>query len=148
MANHATATPNYPSVRDASLKTSDALANGNGAANGTGIDLGPLTGISSRTELSVLLVSAPALNVTQLPNGCTVTYTVQQSATSNFASTTNLAAGLIVQTGSTGAAAATARVKIPSNAGRYIRTVATGAANGNTAVGDCSAKSFTMEVLF
>jgi hypothetical protein len=91
-----------------------------------------------------LLLSAPILTTSELPDTRTVTYTFQDSAdNSSFSAIAGLAT--LVQTGadSAGAAATTRRVALPSNARQYVRvSVATGASTG-----DCSAKNMTLEVL-
>jgi hypothetical protein len=135
-------------VRDASLISEDALPASTGAANGTALDLGTLSDISARVAPMEMLLSAPVLNATLLPNGCTCTYKIEVSNASNFATNTTLIAAAITQTGANGAAASTYRFKIPSDCKRYIRAVATTADNGNTAAGNCAAKKMTLEMLF
>ncbi len=131
-------------VRDGSLKSSDALPAAAGLVNGTAIDLGPLTETSSRSEQVELLLTAPALNVAQLPNTVTATYSLQMSNSSNMASPQSLGNSVIVQTGSNGAASTTFRFKVPSNALRYIGAAVTTAAGA----GNCAAAAMTLELLF
>src|SRR5689334_14896285 len=139
-----------PSVQDASLSTNTALSSStNGTATqATGIDT-EASSLSDFVALTEFLVSAPALNVTQLPNAATMTYSVIASANSNLAGSTTLQANVIVQTGAAGAgaAAATARVRIPSNigvTGRYVGLTAVGANNQANA----AAVSMNLKALF
>lgn len=136
-------------LRDASLKQTVALpsaANGNVNA-ATGLDM-EVTAASDFVALTEVFVSAPALNTTQLPNAATMTYNLIASASANMASPTTLQASVLVQTGAggTGAAAATDRVRLPTNlgsVGRYLALQAVGLNNGN-----CQAASATLELLF
>ena len=135
-------------VRDASLKETKALPAAAGTVNSDGIDLGALSDRGGRFLDCEVLLSAPALGATALPDTTTMTYSIQSSATSNFAATTTLAGSCIVQTGSTGAAASTFRMKIPSNCQRYIRASAVGADVGNVSLGNCAGSELTLELLF
>jgi hypothetical protein len=89
-----------------------------------------------------LLLSAPALLTGALPDTVTATYTLQHSDT-NFSAAT-LSGSCIVQTGNTGAAAGTFRMKLPSNCKRYIRASVVTATNA----GNCAGSSMTLELLF
>lgn len=136
-------------LRDAALKASDALPAAAGTVNGTAIDLGnTLTDRGARLEKDELLLSAPALTVTQLPNTTTMTYALQSSTLANFASNTSLVGSAIVQTGNNAAAAASYRFKLPTNCARYVRAVAVSANVGNATVGNCAASNMTLELLF
>jgi hypothetical protein len=135
-------------VRDALLKQTVALPSSAGTAVITAFDLGEVSASPAADFVAKceLLISAPALNTTQLPDTTTVTYSIEQS-TDNFATNTVvLADKVLVQTGasSAGAAANTARYRPPENVSRYLRVKATTGANS----GDCSAKSLTAELLF
>lgn len=139
-----------PNVQDANLSTNTALsASTNGTATqATGIDTEAST-LSDFVALTEFLVSAPALNTTQLPNAATMTYAVIASANSNLAGSTTIQSSVIVQTGAggNGAAAATARVRLPTNigvTGRYIGLTAVGAASS----GNCSAATMNLKALF
>ena len=135
-------------VRDADLKETEALPAAAGTVYTDGIDLGALSDRGGRFLDGEGLLSAPALTGTQLPDTTTMTYSIQSSATSDFQNATTLAGSCIVQTGDTGAAAATFRFKIPSNCQRYIRAVAVGADVGNASLGNCAASEMTLELLF
>lgn len=98
-----------------------------------------------------LLLTAPALNTTQLPNAATMTYNVVASANSNLAGAVVITGGqsVIVQTGAggAGAAAATGRIRLPSNigaTGRYIGLQEVGAVTN----GNCAAASGKLQMLF
>jgi hypothetical protein len=144
---YTTTSPQSFNVRDAALKSSDTLPNAaNTTVNGTAIDLGPITGISSRNERSEVLLSAPAQTVTTLPNADTLTFALQSSNTANFATNTTLVTNAIVQTGNAGAAATTFRYKVPSNCQRYIRGVAVSGVN-TADPSNSAANKMTLEVL-
>jgi hypothetical protein len=140
-------------VRDGLMNATIALPAAAGAVHTPVIDLGapsadgaPATDFVAQCEL---LVTAPALDTTQLPDTTTAIYEVEQSAngTSNF---TALTAALITQTGAdgAGAAAATARLRLPTNVQRYIRVTVTTANVGEADAGDCSGASVLAEMLF
>ena len=136
-------------VRDANYIASNALPADNVNSNGTALDLGAaLTQNGARLANCELLLTAPALDTNAIPDTTTMTYHIEASATSNFASITTLAASAIVQTGNNGAAADTFRMKIPSDCPRYIRSRAIGADVGNAAIGNCAGSSMTLELLF
>ena len=90
-----------------------------------------------------LLIEAPALVVGDLANGETMTYNVEHS--DDDESFSDLANGVLVQTGAdgAGAAAAEARLRLPSTVKRYVRVAAT-----NSAAGDASDKSVTAGLVF
>lgn len=130
-------------VRDAALYAADALPSSATTKNGTGIDLGAaLSSRGARLEPCELLLSAPALNTANLPDTVTAIYSIQAGAdNSTFA--TPIATSCITQTGNTGAAAASKRIKLPSDCPRYIRASVITATNA----GNCAAKSMTLELL-
>ncbi len=120
------------------FQVSDALVNPAAVALGTAgqstytsvIDTGNLT-VGPGESGDVLfegefLISGPVLNTTQLPNTDTVTYTVQQATESTFAAATYLYKTVLLQTGAsgTGAAAATARFRLPTTCQQYVRAEA------------------------
>ncbi len=134
-------------VKDKLLGVTGALPAAAGSSNTDVLDLG----LSSQadTHLPVeLLVAAPALNATQLPNTTTATYTVQGSTDAAFSSPITLAGSVIVQTGSAGAAAATYRFALPTDCPRYVRAVVTTADVGNASAGNCVAASMSLDVVF
>jgi hypothetical protein len=129
-------------VQDALLSVSIALPNGANTVNSPVIDLGSNEGIpesaapTSEQDYLIrgeLLISAPALTASQLPNSQTMTYSVQMCASSGFGSGVQTYSTPLVQTGaaSAGAAAATARVRPASNALRYWRLSVVNSGSGN-----------------
>jgi hypothetical protein len=92
-----------------------------------------------------VLVTAPALDASALPDGKAMTYAVECDDDPDFASPRTVADAVIVQTGAggAGAAGATARVRLPTDCERYVRCTATG-----SAAGDASAASMAMQMLF
>jgi hypothetical protein len=141
-------TPANFNVRDALLIKSDVLpAAASTTKNGTALDLGnALTARGARLADCELLLSAPALTTTMLPDTKTMTYSIESSVDSAFTSPITLAGSCIVQTGAggAGAAAATFRLKVPSDCARYIRAKAVSGAN----VTDSSTLSMKLELLF
>ena len=106
------------------------------------VDLGtPSTGgLNPRLARFEIEISAPALTVAQLANAQTVSYTVEDSATSG-AAWTAIGGIQLVQTGAggVGAAAAVVRYRLPSDAARYININATASAGaGNPSTADCT----------
>lgn len=132
-------------VKDATFIETKALSNGAGSVSSTGFNLGALTGRGHRPENLEMEIQAPALTTTQLPDSETMTYKVETDDNSGFTSAKTLYDKVIVQTGAggTGAAAATARYKIPSDCEQYIRVTAT-----KTGTGDCTGVSLTHQILF
>jgi len=132
-----------PLLADAALLVTKALPNGAAATTSDAIDLGDASGdFRAATEL---LIKAPALGATPLPDTKTMTYQIIGSSASNLSGATILADQVLVQTGAdgAGAAAAEARWRPPSNAPRYIAVKATGSASG-----DASGSSFTAQLVF
>ena len=130
-------------VEDASLNPAAfALGSAGNTTRSSQIDLGSVTnsGLNARLEPLEIEIQAPALAVGELANAQTVTYALEDSATSG-AGYTIVADTLLVQTGAggVGAAAATQRVKIPSDASRYINVRAVSSAGaGNPSTQDCT----------
>jgi hypothetical protein len=136
-------------VRDAELIATDTLpAAASTTKNGTALDQGnALTDRGARVAPCEALLSAPALTTVILPDTKTMTYSVEACAASDFGSgVVTLASGCIVQTGAggAGAAAASFRMKIPSDCPRYVRAKAVSGADTT----DASALSMTFEILF
>ncbi|MDB5294910.1 MAG: hypothetical protein JWO31_893 [Phycisphaerales bacterium] len=130
-------------VRDQLLRVTQALPNGAAAVTSPSIDLE----ISPRSDFVAnveLVVTAPALNVTQQPDAKTLTYDVVHSDNADLSSPAVLATAIGVQTGAAGAGAGTAtyRYRPPTNVKRYIGVRATGSATGNS-----STASFTAELM-
>lgn len=88
---------------------------------------------------SEVLITAPALNTTVLPDTKTMTYALLASNNSNMAGAVVVINSAIVQTGAggVGAAAATERIRLPTNIGsaygRYIGLQAVSGANTTNA---------------
>lgn len=129
---------------DSEVKKTFALSNGAGATQSAGINLGHTTKEDHLAECE-LLITAPALNTTQLPDTETMTWSVEVDDNASFSSATVLNSAALVQTGAggAGAAAATARVRLPSNVEQYVRVKAT-----KTGTGDCSGLSGTAQLMF
>lgn len=142
------ANPSQPNLQDASLTLTRALpsAASTTVTSATSIDTGVTSSVAIQPGQMEFILTAPALNTTQLPDTRTVTYNIIVSAAANLGTPTTLLAAAIVQTGAggAGAAAASTRFRIPSalpgSASRYIGfTAVTGASTG-----DCSAASATL----
>lgn len=90
-----------------------------------------------------LLIEAPALATADLGDAATMKYDVEHS--DDDTTFTDLANSVLVQTGAdgAGAAAAEARVRLPSTVKRYVRVAVT-----NSAAGDASDKSVTAGLVF
>jgi len=132
-------------VRDANFKKTKALPDGAVSVQTAGMDLGALSGRGARLEEFELLITAPALTTAELPDTKTMKYDVQCDGDVNFGSPKTIAKEVLVQTGAggAGAAAATARFRLPSDVEQYVRVQAT-----NSGTGDASGKSMTAELLF
>ena len=132
-------------VRDAAVSPAAfALAAAAGSTVSASIDTGN-AGVGDFLAKCELLITAPALNATQAPDTRTVTYIIEDSAdNSSFAAA--LGVSQLVQTGAggVGAAAATKRLRLPTNIRRYVRLkVTTGASTG-----DCSGVNAQLDLLF
>jgi hypothetical protein len=133
-------------VRDAGLVQSIALPAAAGTVNGLPIDLGDaMTARGARLADCELVLTAPALNTTDLPNTVTAIYAIQGSTT-NFGTVVPLATACLTQTGAAGAGAAlqTWRMKLPSDCPRYIRASVVTATNA----GNCALKSMELALQF
>jgi hypothetical protein len=133
-----------PLLGDALLITSVALPVGANTVTSAGIDL-QTDANSQFLPNGELLVSAPALTVTQLPNTQTIQYSVVTSANANMSNPTVVDLNGMTQTGAggAGAAASSFRFKPASNTQRYIAIRAV-----NSGSGDCSSASVTMQLVF
>lgn len=134
-------------LKDTSLKLTKACPADTNAVTSSAID----SRNSSRGDFVAdhsMLLSAPALNATQLPNTTTLTYDIVDSPNSDLSGPTTIVSQAIVQTGSGGAAAATKRFKLPSGVQRYVGFKMTGANVGNASFGNCAAVNATLEMLF
>lgn len=127
--------------KDVGLTKSVDLPNGAATTNSAAIDLGENNRSDFVADCEVI-ISAPALSVTLLPDTQTVTYSLRQSPNANLSGDSELAAGQILQTGAggAGAAAATRRFRLPTNVQRYVflRCVKTGAADASGAAAEVS----------
>lgn len=131
--------------RDGQLKLSLALPNGAATTTSASLDTGKVTAAGSQTAPFEVLLTAPALATAAMPDAKTMTYDILGSANADLSSPTVLSAGAIVQTGASGAGAAskTTRFRLPTNAPRYFGFRAVGSGTGNA-----SASSAKLEVLF
>lgn len=135
----ATETHSYK-IKDANLIKTDALPNGAATTDGTSIQV--TDGSKPFLADAELLIEAPLLGTTPLPDTETMTYDVQDSADdSTFA---DIASGVLVQTGAGGAgdAAAEFRYRLPTNVRKFIRVQAT-----NSGAGDASGSDMTTSIL-
>lgn len=136
--------PHNFEMRDAQLKQTLQLADDNTEVQSDPIDLG-LTSRSDFVAHCEVLVTAPALATGELGDADTMTYAIEHDTDPEFGSKEVLFPQVIVQTGAggAGAAAASKRVRLPSNVKRYIRLTAINSDNL-----DASAKSATLELVF
>lgn len=136
-------------LKDALLKATLACPNGSASASvsSSGIDTGT---VPNSTKLSgiqpgnvELILSAPALTATELPDTKTMTYDVVAATAADFSDAAVIQKAAITQTGasSAGAAAATKRLRLDESNSRYIGLQIT-----NSGAGDASGKSATLEV--
>lgn len=132
-------------VKHAQLIKTKALPDGAATVNGDGIDLELLTKRGAFLAECELEIAGPLLTTTELPDTKTMKYDVQCDADVEFGSPKTLAKEVLVQTGAggAGAAAATARFRIPSDCEQYLRVTAT-----NDGAGDCTGKDMTNSILF
>lgn len=136
--------PHNFEMRDAALRVAMPLGEDDSEVQSDPIDLG-LTSRSDFVAHCEVLVTAPALATGELGDTNTMTYAIEHSDTEDFALHEVLFPQVLVQTGAggAGAAAATKRVRLPSNVKRYIRLTALNSANL-----DASAKAATLALLF
>jgi len=133
-------------LKDALLKGTRALpAAASSTVDGAAIDLGHSTVGDFLADCEWLL-SAPAVNATMAPDTRTFTYSIIHSDNSDLSSPAIIHSGVIVQTGAggVGAAATTARGRLPVDVKRYVGVrVVSGASTA-----DASAVSATLELVF
>ena len=133
-----------PNMRlaDAQFEVTKALPNGAAAVNSDSMDL-EVSSDGLHLANCELEITAPALDTADLPDTKTMTYKVEES--DDDSSFNTVADSVLVQTGASGAgaAAATVRVRLPSDVKRYVRVTAT-----NSGTGDASDKSLTAKLLF
>jgi hypothetical protein len=130
-------------AKDQGLQVTKALPNGATTIYTAGIDLGVGTSGSVPAHAE-LLIEAPLLAFADLGDAATMKYEVQHDTDSAFGTAVSLYGTVLTQTGAggVGAAAATKRVRLPSDCSRYIRVAAT-----NSAGGDASDKTLTVTLL-
>ncbi|HET6442444.1 MAG TPA: hypothetical protein VFH53_08710 [Phycisphaerae bacterium] len=127
-------------IRDNLLKVTKALPETAETVYTDEIDLGAGEKVAGMD----LLISAPALAVGELGDGDTMTYEVQTDSDPLFLYPRIVIPAALVQEGAdgAGAAAATRRFALPSDADQYVRVAVT--ADG---ANDAADKSVTLEVL-
>jgi hypothetical protein len=131
-----------PTHEDALLKVSIALPNGAASVVSPAIDLGsgPNGDLVSGVELQL---NMPILTVSELPNGQTMTYNVQDSVDSAFTSPRTLFSFVQTGAGGAGAAAGTNRRGLASDTRRFVRVQAV-----NSGAGNASGKSTVLAAKF
>ena len=131
-------------VKDRELIKAFALPNGAATTVSAGIDLQNSTIGEFEAGIEVE-IEAPSLSTAQLPDTKTMIYDLYHDTASGFGSEVLLASAVVTQTGASGAgaAAATNKVRLPSNVKRYIRAKAT-----NSGTGNASAASANLQLLF
>jgi len=132
-------------VRDAKFIATDTMPGGAGTTKaGTALDLGnTLTANGARMDKSELLLTMPALTDTMVPSTKTMTFSIETCDDSAFGAPTVLWS-LVTTGGGAGVAAATYRVKVPTNCLRYVRAKAV----SGSLTTDSSAVSMKLELLF
>lgn len=128
-------------IQDALLNPATfLLPNGANSTQSAWVDLGADTYKSENVELNL---AVPALNATMIPDTRTILYLIEMSANASTVNGTILS-DLYTGTGGTGAPAVEKRVRLPSNASRYVRAKIT---QGST-TGDSSSLSATFSLRF
>lgn len=124
-----------PSMKDAGRKLTRALGNGAATVYSTpGLDTGKSTSLGTQLGDVEYLLSAPAMNATEMPDGKTMIYSILHDDVDPVdASSVVLMPSVITQTGAggIGCAAATYRFRLPSDAKRILGFRAVGSASGN-----------------
>lgn len=121
-------------VQDKLLIQTAALSNGAGATQITGFDLGHNAARLGRNLADFeLKIDAPALTTTLLPDAETMTYSIEHATDAAFTSPVVLHANVLQQLGAggAGAAAASKRVRLPTDVLRFVRVKATKTGTGN-----------------
>lgn len=135
-----------PNLKDAALKLTRALPNGAATVYASpGIDTGVSGSLGTHTGSVEYLLTAPALNTTQCPDGKTVKYSILVDTVDPVdSSSTVKLPDVITQTGAggAGAAAATFRFRAASDWPRIIGFKVVGSASG-----DATGASATLEVV-
>lgn len=129
--------------KDAQLKGTLALPASASSVNGAAINLYTGTRDNFIADCEVL-VTAPVLTVGRLADASTMKYAVTMSANADGSSPTVIYPDVIIQTGAggAGAAAATKKVRLPSNISGYVALRIT-----NSAAADASGVSATLEII-
>jgi hypothetical protein len=126
--------------RDATLIATKALPAAGATAISDAIDLGGVDATLGRIEIELVVPALPNLAATK-----NAVFTLKDSADNvTFAAIGELAALTLTGVSTSGAAAATRAVRLPSSARRYLRFDVTVDAAG----GDSTAKSATLSLLF
>jgi hypothetical protein len=122
-------------LRDATRKLSLALGNGAATVYSTpGLDTGKSTALATQPGDVEYLLTAPAMNATEMPDAKTMIYSILHDDVNPIdSSSVVLMPSVITQTGAGGAgcAAATYRFRLPSDAKPIIGFKAVGSAAGN-----------------
>lgn len=132
-------------LKDALLKVTKALPNGANTTTTDALD----TGVGSRGDQPgnvELLLTVPDLTLTQLPNTKTMTFSILCSDSADLSNPTVIAPSVVIQTGVTGTdplPGVTFRFRMPREGKRYW-----GAKCVGVATADCSASSYTLEMVF
>lgn len=135
-----------PAFKDYLLRdASTALPNGAASTTSDVFDLGLNASRGQTPGGFEIVISAPALGATPLPNAKTMIYSVECDDDPAFGSPTVLIPSVITQLGAGGVgdAAKVARVRLPNGCERYVRVKATGSGSG-----DASGSTFSVEFVF
>jgi len=136
-----------PKVKHTTFEETKALGTADGTVTTTGFDLGAMSARGAfLAEPLELVIEAPALNTTQLPDADTNTYSIETDDNPGFSSAKIIADKVILQTGAggAGAAAVTARFRLPTDVEQYVRVKSVLA--GGT--GDCSGADMVVSLRF
>jgi hypothetical protein len=137
-----------PLLADGQLKQTIAMPTGASSVTTAGIDLGNTVNADNIAEYE-LLITAPALTTAMLADTATVKYDIVTGASVDgsgvIQSPTTIAMTVLTQTGAGGAGAATAtkRFQLPTDAQRYVGVKAT-----KSATGDASSVSAALQLVF
>lgn len=135
---------NSYNVGDKLLQVTRALPNGAANVTSTSIDLGHGANGGNLADHE-FLIEAPAVNTTQLPNAQTLIYDVVTSDNADLSSPTTAVTAALTQTGAggVGAAAASQRVRLPTDCKRYVGLKCT-----KSGAGDASGSEATFSLKF
>lgn len=123
--------------------SASALPNGAATTYSSTFDLGSGENIVRPPNVEIV-VGAPALGATPLPNGKYMYYDLYHDTDSTMATEELLLRiGQQLGAGGVGDDAATLRTRLPSTCNRYIRVKATG-----TDAGDASGSNFSAQIMF